>query len=74
MPALIKPGQVKIQSKDGEVNVSITLDLNINLNEQSVSLISKTVSEEVKKETKVATDDKNWIIPDFGSTQVDFGK
>ena len=31
MPQLIKPGSVRVVSKDGEVTVAITIDLNINL-------------------------------------------
>ena len=36
MPALIRPGSVKVVTKDGEVQVSITLELNINLNSEGI--------------------------------------
>jgi len=43
MPQLIKPGTVKIMTKEGEVQVSIILELNINLNTDSVKVVSHTV-------------------------------
>lgn len=71
MAQLIRPSDVKIITKDGELKVSITLDLNINMN-GSVETVSVDGKSTVKKE---ALDDKvAWAIPDFVSEKINFGK
>ena len=52
MPQLIKPGEVKVITKDGEVKISISLDLNINLGEISggVNILGATGNTPNKKE------------------------
>lgn len=79
MPQLIKPGSVRVVSKDGEVTVAITIDLNINLTNllEGISLSSALVNDKPKKEnsvTEVVNDKVEWAIPDFGSEKIDFGK
>jgi hypothetical protein len=67
MPALIKPHEVKVTTKDGEVQVAITLDLNINLNAAGLHVTAKVAGEQ-KEETQ-------WEIPDFEpSPKINFGK
>lgn len=75
MGQLIRPSDVKIITKDGELKVSITLDLNINMN-GSVEVAANTISSISKKETLVDNiDDKvSWAIPDFASEKINFGK
>ena len=71
MAQLIRPSDVKIITKDGELKVSITLDLNINMN-GSMEALSVDGKSTVKKET---LDDKvAWAIPDFVSEKINFGK
>ena len=71
MAQLIRPSDVKIITKDGELKVSITLDLNINMN-GSMEALSVDGKPTVKKET---LDDKvAWAIPDFVSEKINFGK
>jgi hypothetical protein len=71
MAQLIRPSDVKIITKDGELKVSITLDLNINMN-GSIEALSVDGKSTVKKET---LDDKvAWAIPDFVSEKINFGK
>jgi hypothetical protein len=73
MPKLIKPNDVKIITKDGELKVLITLDLNINLTNllEGVSLPQQNE----KKDSKTDLDEKvTWAIPDFSSEKIDFGK
>lgn len=72
MPALIKPGSVKVITQDGEVHVLITLELNINLN--SDGLTSLDVNTETQKATEKKIDDTAWAIPDFESSSIEFGK
>jgi hypothetical protein len=75
MPQLIRPNEMKIVTKEGEVQVCIVLDLNINLTASGGIEISTQAKEvqtlgqtEQKKET-------HWAIPDFGpSPKIDFGK
>lgn len=75
MAQLIRPSDVKIITKDGELKVSITLDLNINMNG---SIGTTNTGEEFvnKKESLVGNiDDKvTWAIPDFASEKINFGK
>jgi len=73
MPQLIKPGEVKVITKDGEVKISISLDLNINLGEISggVNILGATGDKTNKKEE----DKVQWAIPDFAPTEkINFGK
>jgi hypothetical protein len=71
MAQLIRPSDVKIITKDGELKVSITLDLNINMN-GSIEALSVDGKSTIKKET---SDDKvAWAIPDFVSEKINFGK
>ena len=75
MAQLIRPNDVRIITKDGEVKVSITLDLNINMN-GSVETMSVDSKSSTRRETLVdSTEDKVvWAIPDFESEKIDFGK
>ena len=75
MAQLIRPSDVKIITKDGELKVSITLDLNINMN-GSIEAMSVDGKPSMKKENLIDNlDDKvTWAIPDFASEKIDFGK
>jgi hypothetical protein len=75
MAQLIRPSDVKIVTKDGELKVSITLDLNINMN-GSIEAVSGDVKGVMnKKESSVDAEDKvAWAIPDFASEKINFGK
>ena len=68
MAQLIKAQDVKIITKDGECQVSISLELNINLNNNLVEISGQNIKNEKK-------DDVNWMIPDFTtSPKINFGK
>lgn len=81
MASLIKPGSVKILTKDGEVHVSLTIDLNLNLNAEGISTGAEVryvknesdtsnSSNVAKKEEKF-----EWAIPDFEEApKINFGK
>ena len=74
MANLIKPGEIKLITKNNEVFVNISLELNIKLDGSVTNLNldtnSKEVSSLIKKE-----DDVNWAIPDFApSNKIKFGK
>lgn len=80
MASLIKPGSVKVLTKDGEIQVSLTVDINVNLNTEGLVLESRIKKNEdvasfeessIKKEEKI-----EWEIPDFEapSEKIDFGK
>lgn len=74
MPQLIKPNDVKIVTKDGEVKISISLDLNINMGEISggVNILKSDVE---SKATKKEEDKIQWAIPDFTPAEkINFGK
>lgn len=77
MPQLIKPSDVKVVTKDGEVKVSITLDLNINLTNllEGMSLPSTQSAKKENNSIAENLDDKVvWAIPDFSSEKINFGK
>jgi hypothetical protein len=74
MPQLIKPNDVKIVTKDGEVKISISLDLNINMGEISGG-INILKSDAESKTTKKEEDKIQWAIPDFTPAEkINFGK
>jgi len=75
MGDLIRPTKVHVISKEGEVQLNITIDLNINLNTGNVDFkVNKPVESKVEKEKE--EDEKTiWAIPNFGSKdKVKFGK
>jgi hypothetical protein len=80
MAQLLKPQNVKIVTKDGEIVISLQLDININLNQLGVTNISENnsaVKPASKTEEFSSTKDENleWVIPDFKkSEKVNFGK
>lgn len=75
MVNLIKPYQTKIITKNGECQISITLDLNINLNSDGLVLGVSAADAKVKKKQQEEDDTVNWAIPDFGSgDKIKFGK
>jgi hypothetical protein len=72
MANLIKQGEAKVVTKNGEVFVNIALELNIKLDGSNL-LVSNGGGSAAK--SSLATDDKvNWAIPDFNSDKIDFGK
>ena len=75
MPQLIKPSDVKVLTKDGEIKVSITLDLNVNLQDldlKNKKLDNKTENNKIDQQS---IEDKTvWQIPDFSSEKINFGK
>ena len=73
MPQLIQPNSVKITSREGELDIHITLDLNVNLSGVDLSQATKKAAEEDKKEP--VEDKPEWAIPTFTSKdKVKFGK
>ena len=75
---IIKPNVVKILTKEGEVQVYITLELNINLNADNLKINAQSFveeSHEKEKKPKFEEDKVEWAIPDFGFSQkIEFGK
>lgn len=73
MPQLIKPSDVKILTKDGEVKISITLDLNVNIQEKNIHIKEFDKKEEINTIENIE-EKTHWQIPDFNSEQINFGK
>lgn len=75
MPQVIKPQNVTINSRDGEVAIRLTIDLNLNLNGQ-VSAVQASASEMPVAQAIKPKDEAEWMVPDFGpSTEmIEFGK
>jgi hypothetical protein len=79
--SLIKPGTVKIVTKEGEIQVSLTIDLNVNLNTEGLAVLSggsgsgSGYHDSTSKQEKVKEDKIEWAIPDFGDApKINFGK
>lgn len=71
----IRPQNVTIISKDGEVTVNLVLELNINLSTEGIktSVISK--AQDVPEEPESENTSIPWEIPSFKhDTKVKFGK
>lgn len=77
MASLIKPGNVKIITKEGEIQVSLTLDININMNTEgllSQGIERKSIETELEKKIK-KEEDFAWEIPSFEEgSKIEFGK
>jgi hypothetical protein len=73
MPNLIKQGEARVVTKNGEVFVNIALELNIKLDGSNIQVSSgsgTSVGSSANNNEKV-----NWEIPDFEpSNKIQFGK
>lgn len=76
MPSLIKQGEARVVTKNGEVFVNIALELTIKLEGTTLQAVTSAKGgAESPEATKIAADDKvSWQIPDFAPGRVDFGK
>jgi hypothetical protein len=79
LASLIKPGSVKLVTKDGEIQVSLTIDLNLNINADGSLGSSSTETSQVNEESKVKSQNTKekfeWAIPDFeDAPKINFGK
>jgi len=72
---LIKTGDLRVITKEGECKLSISIDLNINLNTLGVSVNAQANNQNVVQEEEKKKDDVAWQIPDFSPVQkLNFGK
>jgi hypothetical protein len=75
---LLKPNNVKVVTKDGEMHVTISLELTINLNSDNLKVTaspSYVVPQAEQKAKKQVDDNPMWEIPDFAPMpKVEFGK
>ena len=73
MPNLIKQGEARVVTKNGEVFVNITLELNIKLDGTNLQVSAGGGS--VPGSSSALPEEKvSWQIPDFSSDKIDFGK
>lgn len=71
MANLIKQGEAKVITKNGEVFVNISLELNIKLDGSNLQFAKTGVT----GASLAPVEDKvNWEIPDFSSDKIEFGK
>ena len=72
MGNLIRPGQTRVITKDGELVIHMTLDLNINLTTGNLSVTASPSAPKAAEEKE----DTHWEIPDFAvpDTKLNFGK
>lgn len=71
MPSLIKQGEAKIVTKNGEVFVNIALELTIKLEGTGIQggVQASGGVQKIQEDEKV-----KWEIPDFSPGKIDFGK
>ena len=74
MPQVIKTPDTKIVTKNGECQLSISvepivIEITLNINGDGTVSMAST-----KEKPKPAEDPTNWIVPDFGARKVKFGK
>jgi hypothetical protein len=78
MAQLIKPGAVKVLTKEGEVAVTIAIELTVNLNAEGLqvnSQVKNISSESVASKEDQKAESTYWEVPDFDlGPKVDFGK
>lgn len=67
-----EPTKVTTITKDGECNVTISIELTLNINSDGLS-VSASVKPKDTKEIPEEEDTK-WAIPDFESQKIEFGK
>lgn len=73
MPNLVKQGEARVITKNGEVFVNIALELNIKLDGSTLQIATSGAPGGVN--SAVAGEEKvKWEIPDFSSGKIDFGK
>ena len=77
MAQLLKPSDVKIITKDGELEITLKLEININVNQSDI-VVKNLSSDSRSSENKLQSNkDSNvsFEIPDFGpSPKLKFGK
>lgn len=74
MPNLIKQGEARVVTKNGEVFVNIALELNIKLDGSNLQFNVGAVQGGQAAPTAKQEDNVSWQIPDFTSNKIDFGK
>lgn len=78
MPNLIKQGEARVITKNGEVFVNISLELTIKLDGTNFQALASGFPGGSSREGSVAEPQQekvNWEIPDFSSSnKIQFGK
>jgi hypothetical protein len=74
MPNLIKQGEARVVTKNGEVFVNIALELTIKLDGANLQVGASSVNNSVSGVESKAEEKVNWEIPDFTSDKINFGK
>lgn len=72
MPYLIKQGDTKVITKEGEIFVNIALELNIKLDGQNLQI---STGNNLSQKQNDESEKVNWEIPSFEpSNKIQFGK
>jgi hypothetical protein len=72
MPNLIKPGEARVITKNGEVFVNISLELTVKLDGSNISVAANGIQDKTKSADQ--SEKIKWEIPDFSSDKIQFGK
>lgn len=74
MPNLIKQGEARVVTKNGEVFVNIALELTIKLDGSNLQVGAVANQTGPSGITQQQEEKVNWEIPDFTSGKINFGK
>lgn len=76
MPNLIKPGEARVITKNGEVFVNISLELTVKLDGSNIgtAAVGKSSESGLSSADAVSDSKVGWQIPDFTSSKIEFGK
>jgi hypothetical protein len=74
MPNLIKPGEARVITKNGEVFVNISLELTVKLDGSNISVAALSGAGSESPSATSPKDKVSWQIPDFTSSKIEFGK
>lgn len=74
MPNLIKQGEARVVTKNGEVFVNIALELTIKLDGSNLQVGTVANQTSPSGITQQQEEKVNWEIPDFTSGKINFGK
>jgi hypothetical protein len=75
MPNLIKQGEARVVTKNGEVFVNIALELTIKLDGSNLQVLSESGGGNASQAVKHEEEKVDWAVQDFGpSNKIKFGK
>lgn len=70
----IKSQVTKVITKNGECEITISLDININLNNNQVNLVDNNAKKIEQLHSDKEEENATWAIPEFKNSKIKFGE